>query len=669
MADFGRICVVAAFAVAVYLTVASALGITGSSALLLASARRAVYAAAALVSLAWLTLVLAFVRHDFSIEAVAGYNSRFNSLAYSISGAYASQAGSLLMWAWGVAMVMLITTLQFRGQQKGFMPWATAVMGAVATLFLALVTFVSDPFAKSQVIPADGKGLNPLLENVGMLFHPPTLYIGYVAFTVPFAFAIAALITGRLGDEWIRLTRRWALTAWAFLTVGNILGAQWAYVELGWGGYWGWDPVENSSFMPWLTGTAFLHSAMVQKRRGMFKIWNLVLIIATFLLTIFGTFLTRSDILSSVHTFGNTGLGPVLVAFMALVIIVSVALIFHRMPLLRSDTQTESFASREAAFLLNNLLLACATFAVFWGTMFPVISQLFSGAKVTVNASFFNQVAGPILLAVVVLMGVCPLLVWGHGSAGRVFRALAFPLAFALATSAISFSLGAREIWALAGLAAMGFVCGTLAREFYRGARAKGRATGRSAILALLPAVLGNKPRYGAYLVHLGIALMVVGVVGSYGFKTEREVSLTPGQEVTIGGYRVVYNGLLSSKNGRKDVVSADMAVYSGSQMIDRLRPSVEFTSGGDEHGNTEVAIRSTPTEDLYLILSSWDQQKKAGLKLVINPLVMWIWIGGYLLVFGALLAWWPQREERPQEAEDAAPVAGRGRIGELAEA
>ncbi|MCL4370815.1 MAG: cytochrome c biogenesis protein CcsA, partial [Chloroflexi bacterium] len=447
MADFGRICVIGALLLAAYLTAASAVGVSSRSALWLASARRAVYGAVALASLAWATLVVAFVRHDFSIEIVADYNSRFNSLAYSISGAYASQPGSLLMWAWGVTMALLVATLQFRGQEKGFMPWATTVMGVVATFFLALVAFVSDPFAKSQVIPADGQGLNPLLENVGMLFHPPALYIGYVAYTVPFAFAIAALITGRLEGEWLRQTRRWALVAWAFLTIGNILGAQWAYVELGWGGYWGWDPVENSSFMPWLTGTAFLHSVMVQNRRGMFKVWTLCLAISTFLLTIFGTFLTRSDILSSVHTFGDTGLGPLFVAFMALVAVVSGALIFDRWPLLGSDAETESFASREAGFLLNNLLFVLCTVAVFWGTMFPVISEVTGGAKITVNASFFNQVAGPILLAIVVLMGLCPLLAWRSGSTALLVRSLPFSLGAGLVAVAASIALGAREIW------------------------------------------------------------------------------------------------------------------------------------------------------------------------------------------------------------------------------
>ncbi|HEX2988174.1 MAG TPA: cytochrome c biogenesis protein CcsA [Chloroflexota bacterium] len=339
MAEIGRISLVVAFVVTAYLTVASAIGITRRQADLLASARNGVYTATALVTLAWGTLLYAFATHDFTMKTVANYNSRDTDLAYSLSGAYAGQEGSLLMWAWGVTLMLLIVTLQNRGRHKSLMPWVTAVMGFVATFFLSLLPFVSDPFARMATVPADGQGLNPLLQNPGMLFHPPALYLGYVAFTVPFAFALAALITGQLSNEWIQSTRRWTLFAWTMLGIGNILGAQWAYVELGWGGYWGWDPVENSSFMPWLTGTAFLHSAMIQRRRGMLKVWSLAVIIVTFILTIFGTFLTRSDVLSSVHTFGETNVGPMFVGMMVLLLAVSAALIWVRLPLLEGENE------------------------------------------------------------------------------------------------------------------------------------------------------------------------------------------------------------------------------------------------------------------------------------------------------------------------------------------
>ncbi len=649
MAEIGRISLVVAFVVTAYLTVASAFGIARRQADLLASARNGVYATAALVSLAWGTLLYAFATHDFTLQSVAHYNSRDTDLAYSLSGAYASQEGSLLMWAWGIVLMMLVVTLQNRGRHKSLMPWVTAVMGFVATFFLSLLVFFSDPFVRTPVVPADGQGLNPLLQNVGMLFHPPALYLGYVAFTVPFAFALAALITGQLGNEWLQITRRWTLFAWVFLSIGNLLGAQWAYVELGWGGYWGWDPVENSSFMPWLTGTAFLHSAMIQRRRGMLKVWNLALIVATFLLTIFGTFLTRSDILSSVHTFGETNIGPMFVAMMLLTITVSGALIWGRLPLLERATELDSLVSRESGFLLNNLLLVGAAFAVLWGTMFPLISEAVRGVKVTVNAPFFNQVVGPILLATVILMGICPIIGWRRASMENLLRNFRIPVLLALVALVAALLLNASQPYALVAFAACGFVVGTVGMEFFRGARAEGRILKRNPLFALPSLVWGNKPRYGGYLVHLGIILLAIGVVGSQGFKVEKDVTLSSGQEATIGSYRVVYGGLASSVEGRKEVVAGTLTVYSGDQLLGKMTPSKEFYPGYDSP-NTEVAIRSTPAEDLYLILNSWTSTN-ASFKLVINPLVSWIWVGGYLLLMGALIAFWPDAKEKRREA------------------
>ncbi|MGE5618239.1 MAG: heme lyase CcmF/NrfE family subunit [Sphingomonadaceae bacterium] len=649
MAEIGRISLVVAFVITSYLTVISAIGITRREADLLASARNAVYAAAALVSLAWGVLLYAFATHDFSLQTVARYNSRDIDLVYSLSGAYASQEGSLLMWAWGVVMMLLIVTLQNRGRHKTLMPWVTSVMGFVSTFFLSLLVFFSDPFIRLPAPPPDGQGLNPLLQNVGMLFHPPALYLGYVAFTVPFAFALAALITGQLGNEWIQITRRWTLFAWVFLGIGNLLGAQWAYVELGWGGYWGWDPVENSSFMPWLTGTAFLHSIMIQRRRGMLKVWNLALIIATFLLTVFGTFLTRSDILSSVHTFGETNVGPMFVAMMLVTITVSVALIWDRLPLLQGENELDSLVSRESSFLLNNLLLVGGAFAVLWGTMFPLISEAIRGVKVTVNAPFFNQVVGPILLAIVVLMGICPIIGWRRASMDNLLRNFRAPVLAGLIATAIALFLNVRQLYALVAFASCGFVLGTIALEFWRGARAQARILNRNPLLALGPLVWGNKPRYGGYLVHLGIVVLAIGVVGSSGFKTEKDVTLAPGQEATIGGYRLVYQGLSDSREGRKEIVAANITMYSGDQLLGTMTPTKEFYQGWDQP-NTEVAIRSTAAEDLYLILNSWTGQS-ASLRLVINPLVAWIWAGGYLLMLGGFIAIWPDAKERRREA------------------
>ncbi len=649
MAEIGRISLVVAFVVAAYLTVASAFGVARRQADLLASARNGVYAVAALVSLAWGTLLYAFATHDFSLKTVAEYNSRDISLAFSLSGAYASQEGSLLMWTWGVVMMLLIVTLQNRGRHKSLMPWVTAVMGFVTTFFLSLLVFFSNPFVRMSVVPVDGQGMNPLLRNVGMLFHPPALYLGYVAFTVPFAFALAALITGELGNEWLQITRRWTLFAWLFLGIGNLLGAQWAYVELGWGGYWGWDPVENSSFMPWLTGTAFLHSVMIQRRRGMLKVWNLVLIIVTFLLTIFGTFLTRSDLLSSVHTFGETNIGPMFVAMMLLTVTVSAALIWDRLPLLQGENELDSFVSRESSFLLNNLLLLGGAFAVLWGTMFPLISEAVRGVQVTVNAPFFNQVVGPILLAIVILMGICPIIGWRRASMENLLRNFRIPVLVALVALVAAFLLNARQLYALVAFSACGFVLGTIGMEFFRGARAEARISKRGPLLALGSLIWGNKPRYGGYLVHLGIVIIAVGVVGSQGFEQQKDVTLSPGQEATIGSYRLVYSGLADNRLGSKEVETANLTLYSGDKLLGLMTPSKEFYQGY-ESPKTEVSIRSTATEDLYLILNSWSGQN-ASLKLVINPLVSWIWVGGYVLMLGAVIAFWPDAREKRREA------------------
>lgn len=643
MAEIGRISLVVAFIITGYLTVASGVGAVRRQADLLASARNAVYVSAVLVSLAWGMLLYAFAAHDFSLLYVARYNSRDTDLAFSLSGAYAGQEGSLLMWAWGISIALLVVTLQYRGRYKGLMPWVTGVMGFISTFFLALLTLYSDPFVRSASVPPDGQGLNPLLENVGMLFHPPALYVGYVAFTVPFAFAVAALMTGKLGSGWLEITRRWALFAWVFLGIGNLLGAQWAYVELGWGGYWGWDPVENSSLMPWLTGTAFLHSSVIQRRRGMLKVWNLVLIIATFTLTIFGTFLTRSDLLSSVHTFGETSVGPMFVAMMAAILGTSMTLLWVRRPLLKGEGELDSLISRESSFLLNNLLLVGGAFAVLWGTIFPLVSEAARGVKITVNASFFNQVVGPILLAVVVLMGLCPLLGWRQLSLGRLAAKLRLPALAALSSLGAALLLGVRQPHALVALASCGFTAGTVALEFLRGARAQGRILGKNPVLALGPLVWRNRPRYGGYLVHLGVVLLALGAVCSMSFKIEKDVTLAPGEEVSIWGYRLAHQGLSTSREGRKETLAAEMKVYSGNQQLGTMSPSKEFYRGF-KTPNTEVAIYSTPVEDLYVILNGWSADESVNLKLVINPLVAWIWVGGYVILLGSVIAFWPDR-------------------------
>ncbi|MHB0869386.1 MAG: heme lyase CcmF/NrfE family subunit [Chloroflexota bacterium] len=654
MAEVGRIFIVLAFVVALYTTGVSVLGATRRDGDYLASARNGVLAMAALSTVAWFALLYAFVTFDFSLQYVAQYTSRETDLLYRISGSYAGQEGSLLLWAWTLAIFLVIVQIQNRRANQPLMPWVTAFMSFGMVFFLGLLTFFSDPFKRTAFVPADGQGLNPLLQNMGMFFHPTTLYIGYVGFSVPFAFALAALVTGRLGDEWIRSTRRWTLFAWFFLSLGNLFGAQWAYVELGWGGYWGWDPVESASFMPWLTGTAYLHSVMVQQRRGMLKVWNIALIVTTFALTIFGTFLTRSGVLASVHTFGDSGVGPAFIVFLAVLVVGSLGLLWARLPDLRSENELDSMLSRESSFLLNNLLLVGAAFAVFWGTVFPLISEAVRGVKVTVNAPFFNQVEGPILLALVILMGICPLIGWRRASTENLLRNFAYPLAVALVSAPVLyFLLGVRVIYAVVAFAACAFVLSTLLLEFYRGTRAKRQLTKRGYLACLLDLVWGNKPRYGGYVIHVGIILMAIGIAGSQAYKQEIEVTLDRGQDASVGGYRLVYEGLNSFPTQSKEVVAATVAVYSGDRLLGRMSPSKEFHKS-HSNPNTEVAIRSTPLEDLYLILASWEQER-ASFKFVVNPLVMWIWIGGWVMLIGTAVAYWPDaRERRRAEARQA---------------
>ena len=660
MADAGRIFLVLAFVVAIYTTGMAILGATRRQRDFLSSARNGIVALAVLTSLAWGALLYAFITLDLSVQYVAEYTSRDADILYRIVGTYGGQEGSLLMWAWFLALFALVVQWQNRRSNQALMPWVTVVMGGALVFFLGLLTFLSDPFKRLPFVPADGQGLNPMLQNMGMMFHPPTLYIGYVGFTVPFAFAVAALITGRLGDEWIRSTRRWALFAWFFLSLGNLFGAQWAYVELGWGGYWAWDPVESASFMPWLTGTAYLHSVMIQQRRGMLKVWNMALIITTFALTIFGTFLTRSGVLASVHSFGDSGVGPVFISFMVFLVLGSVTLLWFRLPQLRSDSELDSMVSRESSFLLNNLLLVGAAFAVFWGTVFPLISEAVRGVKVTVNAPFFNQVVGPILLAMVILMGVCPLIGWRRASTENLLRNFTYPLVVAILSAPLLYlAFGVHEAYAVVAFAACAFVSASLFLEFFRGTRAKRKLTGRNYLACLTNLVWGNKPRYGGYIIHLGIILMAIGIAGSQAYKVEQEVTLNKGEEASIGGYRLVYEGLTTYPTKSKEVVSATLAVYSGDRLLERMSPSKEFYANSSTP-NSEVAIRSTPTEDLYLILASWENET-ASFKFIINPLMMWIWTGGWVVLLGSGIAYWPDARERQRAEARQSARATRG--------
>jgi len=488
--------------------------------------------------------------------------------------------------------------------------------------------------------------MNPLLQNPAMAIHPPNLYLGFVGFTIPFAFAIAALVTGRLDTSWLHSTRRWTIVSWFFLSIGITLGAQWAYVELGWGGYWGWDPVENASLMPWLVATAYLHSVMIEEKKQMLRVWNVVLIISTFALCIFGTFLTRSGIVSSVHAFATSNLGPMFAGFLAITLAISFGLVAYRLPELKSEAKLEAVLSRESAFLFNNLVLVVACFAVLWGTMFPVITEAITGTQMTVGPPFFNRVNVPILLLLLLLTGVGPLIAWRRASWPSLKRAFFMPTASGLVTSIAMLAAGVRDFATIMAFGLSMFVTATIAQEFWRGARARASTSGESFFLALGSLTWRNKRRYGGYVIHIGVVCMAIGIAGSTSFQQEREATLTPGQTMDVGSYRLQMTDVELYNSSGVQVVSSPLNVFQGGEARYRMSPQRHFHPGPDSQPTTEVAILSNMRHDLYVVLAAFDlDNSSATFKVYLNPLVKWIWIGGWILMFGTIICMWPDRD------------------------
>src|SRR5215475_4682130 len=466
MPELGRLAVCLALLCALTSVIVSVRGALTRRGDLVRTGEHAAYAVFGLVALAVVILLRALLTHDFSLEYVAAYSSSTLPTNYVVAALWGGQKGSLLFWTFMLSLFTTIVQLQNRERNRELMPWVTATLMTVAVFFLGLVTFITDPFERLPTPAIEGADLNPLLQNYWMMIHPPSLYLGYVSASVPFAFAVAALVTGRLGDQWIRTTRRWALFSWAFLSLGNLLGARWAYEVLGWGGYWAWDPVENAAFMPWLVSTAYLHSVMIQEKKDMLRVWNMVLVLLTFVLTIFGTFLTRSGVISSVHSFTQSGLGPFFMGFLLAILAVSIGLLLYRLPLLKSRNELESVFSREAAFLLNNLVLVGIAFTVFWGTVFPVISEWVRGVKITVGPPFFNRVNAPLALALMFLMGVGPVIAWRRATAASLWRNFAGPMGTGIVCGAAVFTAGARNYYAVVAFSFAAFALATVWSEF-----------------------------------------------------------------------------------------------------------------------------------------------------------------------------------------------------------
>lgn len=661
MAALGHICLVGALALAVYAVVASLAGVRLRVGELAASGQNAALGVAGLLSGATVTLIAALVGHDFSLRYVWDHSSRAMPLDLVVPAFYSGQQGSLLYWAWTLSVLSAIVIWQQRkpGPQRIFMPYVVAVLMAIEAFMTLLLGFVATPFERLPFTPPDGQGLNPLLYDAGMRIHPPMLLAGFMSWSVPFAFAIAALATGRLGGEWIALARRYAMVAWLVLGLGNLLGAWWAYHVLGWGGYWGWDPVENVALMPWLAGTAFIHSIQVQERRGMLKAWNVALIFVAFFLSIFGTFVVRSGILASVHSFALSAIGPYFLTFLGLAIVGSLALFFWRLPRLRADNELDSLLSREASFLLNNLLFLSITFAIFWGTIYPLVAEAFTGAKISVGPPYFQQVAGPLFGAVLLLMGIAPLLPWRRASRDHLARSYLGPVSATLVSAVVLFGAGVRNVYALIGFALCLFVLATIVQEFVRGAAARHHATGEGYLVALARLVQRNNRRYGGYVVHLGIILIGAGVVGSHVYQQAAQAALAPGQSLVVGRYTLVAQGIRSDDVPGAKVVDAPLRVNDV-----ELHPQKVYFDNFPEQPSTKVGLQSSPLEDLYVVLAAWDgdgPSARVSLSVFINPMVGWIWLGGLVLLLGTCVSLWSAPQPSPRRATSRVPEAAVG--------
>src|SRR5688572_24790299 len=646
MPSLGTFLLLTSFVACAYAIAASVTGARRRSRRLIESGTGAFYFVTALMTVASGVIVHAFVTNNYSIKYVQRYSDSAQPLAYKIASYWGGLDGSIMFWVFLLGIFGTIAVYTNRERHRELIPYVVAVIAAVEMFFIFLMVVHNNPFSTFLTdAPTQGRGLNPLLQNFYMAIHPPSLYIGFVAMTIPFAFGIAALITGHLDDAWLRAVRRWTMIGWLFLSFGLTLGMLWAYEELGWGGYWGWDPVENAGLLPWFTATAFLHSVMVQERRGMLRVWNVTLVITTFFLTIFGTYMTRSGIVQSVHAFGeDPWLGGVFTAFMIAIVLFSFGMVIYRLPLLKSRHELDSWMSREAAFLANNWILLFSAFFVLFATMFPTISEAVRGDRLTVGPPFFNQWMRPIGLALLVLTGTAPLLAWRKSSVSNLMHSLTWPVAAAMVTGAAVVALGIR-VWS-SGIcfALCAFVGATIVQEFVRGADVRKGATGTDIVTAMIGLVARSHRRYGGYIVHLGIVLMFLGFAGQ-GYKLDENMKMNPGQTGTIGEFTIRHDAITVTSDDQKQMITGHVTVLRDGKEIAQLTPARWFFAKHEDQPTTEVAIRRAAGEDLYLVLAAYEvQSQNATYAVTVNPLVNWIWLGFGVLAFGTGLAMLPER-------------------------
>jgi cytochrome c-type biogenesis protein CcmF len=590
-------------------------------------------------------IVYAFVAGDYSIKYVQRYSDSAQPLFYKLTAYWGGLDGSIMFWVFMLSLFGSAAVYLNKERHRELIPYVVAVIAAVQMFFLLLMVVHNNPFETYLTeSPLDGQGLNPLLQNFYMVIHPPTMYLGFVGLTIPFAFCLSALITGHLDDAWLRAVRRWTMGAWFLLSLGLVLGMLWAYEELGWGGYWGWDPVENAALLPWFTATAFLHSVMVQERRGMLRIWNVTLVIITFFLTIFGTFMTRSGIVQSVHAFGQDDvLAGMFTVFMVGLLVFSFGWVLYRLPLLRARNELDSWVSREAAFMVNNWILLFAALFVLFATMFPTISEALTGERLTMGPPFFNQWMLPIGLILLALTGVGPLLAWRKSTLLNLRDQFLIPVILGVVVGVAVLVLGVR-VWS-SGLcfALSGFVVGALGQEFWRGTRVRQSVSGSDFFTALIGLAARNKRRYGGYVVHLGIVVIFLGFAGE-GFKLDEQVLLQTGQQIEVGPYVVRHDALRVTNDAQKQMVTAELSVFQGEKLVGQMFPARWYFRNFESEPTTEVAIRRTFAQDLYLVMPAFDlQNQSVSLSVVVNPLVNWVWLGFGILAFGMGFAMLPE--------------------------
>jgi cytochrome c-type biogenesis protein CcmF len=653
MPELGRAALVTAFLLLAYATIAGTFAAMRRRRRLAGSAQNALIAALGASAVGAAVLLVALARHDFSFQYVAEHTSKELPLGYTLTAFWGGQEGSLLLWLLVLCAYSAIAVLATRRVARDLLAWTVPVLGFVGSFFAFMLVFVSSPYA-TQAAPADGAGLNPSLQNPYMAIHPPMLYLGYVGLTIPFAFAMGALLSRRTDERWIVATRRWTLAAWAFLGIGQLLGAHWAYVEIGWGGYYAWDPVENAALMPWLAATAYIHSVMIQEKRGMLRVWNMILVALAFCLSLFGTFLTRSGVIQSIHSFAESPLGAWFLGFICVVVVGSTVLIIARLPLLRAKTKLESLLSREATFLYNNLLLVALSLTILWGVVYPLLSELVRGETSTVSKPYYNFFLHTFGLPLLLLMGIGPLVAWRRASVRALGRTFLWPIAAALLAGAVLLALGAGS--SRVGVVAYTFsvfVLGSIVLEFVRGTRARKALGTEGWAEAFTSLVARNRRRYGGYVVHAAVVLLAIGVAGSSAYQTVREHRLFPGDSMTVAGNTYVFRGYETFRGPNYKAIRAVVDEYRGGGHVATLRPG-KNDYFAEQQVNNEVAIRHSwlTGADSFLSVDQVNTNGSVDLKVFEKPLVNLIWLAGIVFVGGSLIALWPDAREERRLAE-----------------